>query len=150
MRSARLRTLLGLKSNSQNNSALNLLANSQHQPHAPNDPFDVNDPLANLINGNKQLLQLSTDLNNKRNNNITSGLNVNEVQKMLQMNETDAQSMLMMTNLDFMNQKNGKNGPKGKMNGENEDEDMNEADDLTEPQSKVDFKFFHFIFPYLI
>lgn len=138
VRSARLRTLLGLKSNSQNNSALNLLANSQHQPHAPNDPYDVNDPLANLINGNKQLLQLSTDLNNKRNNNITNGLNVNEVHKMLQMNETDAQSMLMMTNLDFMSQKNVKNGPKSKMNGENEDEDMNEADDLTtEPQSKV-------------
>lgn len=72
---------------------------------------------------------------------MTNGLNVNEVQKMLQMNETDAQSMLMMTNLDFMNQKNVKNGPKSKMNGENEDEDMNEADDLTEPQSKVDLKF---------
>ncbi len=62
----------------------------------------MTDPIANLINGNKQLLQLSTDLSKQqRNNGSTNGLNVNNVQKMF-LGETDPQAMLMMTNLDFL------------------------------------------------
>lgn len=151
VRSARLRTLLGLKSNSQNNSALNLLANP-HPPQTSNDQFDLNDPLTNLINGNKQLLQLSADPSKRHNanfmGNTNGGLNVNDVQKMLQLSETDAQSMLMMTNLDFISNQNDSknsrsnnkhnNGSKNKCNGEDEDEDMIETDDSgVDHQSKV-------------
>lgn len=134
VRSARLRTLLGLKSNSQN------LLTNPHQPQS-NDQYDVNEPLANLINGNKQLLQLSTDLSKQHRNNVNGNLNVNDVQKMLHMNENDAQSMLMMTNLDFLSNqdskrnKNTKVNMKNQMNGEDDDEEM--SDDTNEPQSKV-------------
>lgn len=173
VRSARLRTLLGLKSNSQNNSALNLLTNPHQPHHSTNDNFDANDPLANLIHGNKQLLQLSNDplkqrtnINNSNVNFVNNGTNngshiPNDVQKMLQLNENDAQSMLMMTNLDFLSNQNEKNNPTRNthitnnlnnnkddsntnianlLNGDDEDEEMNEVDDattLTEPQSKV-------------
>lgn len=132
VRSARLRTLLGLKSNSQN------LLTNPHQPQS-SDPYDANEPLSNLINGNKQLLQLSTDSSKQQRTNVNGGLNANDVQKMLQMNETDAQSMLMMTNLDFLsNQDSKKNNNKSNMkpqiNGQ-DDEDV--SDETSESQSKA-------------
>lgn len=138
MRSARLRNLLGLKSNSQNTSAMNLLTNP-HQAQNNNDQYDLNDPITNLINENKQLLQRVTgnDLSLKHRNNVNfnaqqnGGLNMNDVQKMLQMNETDAQSMLMMSNL--MNQiDTAKNSKKN-----NGDEDEVNNFTTSEAQSKV-------------
>ena len=146
VRSARLRTLLGLKSanpTSQNNSAINLLSGQQQQN---NDQFELiaaanllvnnqSDPLANLLNGSRQLLQLSNgETSTKR------GFNANDVPKLLNLTESDAQSMLMMTNLDFItNQMElGNKGAKNvsNSNGNNDDDDECLNDDEGE-RSKV-------------
>ena len=140
VRSARLRTLLGLKANSNNNSAMNLLNNQQTQKA---EHFDIDDPIANLINGNKQLLQLSTNSSKLNNSNLqtktenTNGsLNVNDVQKMLHLTESDAQSMLMMTNMDFLsnqntgNMKNNSGSLNDKCNGDDEDEEITENGEI--------------------
>ena len=136
VRSARLRTLLGLKSanpTSQNNSAINLISGQQQQQQN-NDQFEliaaanllVNnqaDPLANLLNGSRQLLQLSNgDASTKR------GFNANDVPKLLNLTESDAQSMLMMTNLDFITNQM-ESGNKIAKSGTNSNGNDNDDDD---------------------
>ena len=158
VRSSRLRNLLGLKSlgtNQQGNSsgqsgetldiltATNLL-NTQHLLNQLNYPSDS---VTNILNANQQLLQLSNihNLPKDKKKIPTNVVNINgtyqgqlngtsDVQKMLQLSETDAQSMLMMTNLDFMNTEGqtvnnvGANSNKGGKNLSDEDEEMAEEE----------------------
>lgn len=132
VRSARLRTLLGLKSsnnNSQNSSAVNLIGNQQEQ-------FDLLNA-SNLLNGNKQLLQLNTNKYEKRtviasnllNNNNNS---INACQSNDSINTNDVQSMLMMTNLDFLSSQldsNKINRNENNINSNNNDEDIEEINE---------------------
>jgi striatin 1/3/4 len=111
VRSSRLRALLGLKAT--NNNVANLT----------NDQLDIFnlinnnnssqlDSISSLVNGNKQLLQLSNTkkidsaIIQNQSNHTNGNLNNSEVQKILKMSESDAQSMLMMANLDFSNSNN--------------------------------------------
>lgn len=115
VRSSRLRALLGLKttnSNVQNLTndqldILNLISNNNSTQF---------ESIANLVNGNKQLLQLSNNAKKidstilqNQSNHTNGSLSNNEVQKILKMSESDAQSMLMMANLDFNNSNNNSN-----------------------------------------
>lgn len=115
VRSSRLRALLGLKttnSNVQNLTndqldILNLISNNNSTQF---------ESIANLVNGNKQLLQLSNNTKKidstilqNQSNHTNGSLSNNEVQKILKMSESDAQSMLMMANLDFNNSNNNSN-----------------------------------------
>jgi len=96
----------------------------------------MTDPIANLINGNKQLLQLSTDSSKQRNvGNNTNGLNVNDVQKMLQLGETDPQAMLMMTNFDFLGSQAG--DAKNSARNKSESNGMGDESNMNGPRSKV-------------
>lgn len=78
VRSARLRSLLG-KTN-QAEQTMDLLSQANQL-----------DPLSSIINGNKQLLQLSINSNNKRvSTNKTNGnLNTSDVQKILKLSENE-------------------------------------------------------------
>jgi striatin 1/3/4 len=136
IRSSRLRALLGLKTSNNNPTnltndqldILNLINNNNSSQF---------DSITNLVNGNKQLLQLSnntkkidTTINQNQSSHTNGNLNNSEVQKILKMSESEAQSMLMMSNLDFSNSNN--------INNNNNNNSSNIDSSKTKP-NKSDF-----------
>ena len=143
MRTSKLRALLGLKPNSGNSngqatdpidiltSATNALNNNQL------------DPLNSIINGNKQLLQFSSNKKSppSLSNNTTQlngSLNTTEVEKMLKLTESDANSMLMMTNLDLITNQIDSRMNNNMINKQtDEDEEMSEEEQHTSVNTKL-------------
>ena len=85
------------------------------------EPLDASDPLASLLPGSRQLLQLSTDLGGKQ-----RAADGDDAHKMRQLaSGADAQSMLMMTSLEFLSQKSAQNGQREHRlaNGHHTDDD---------------------------
>jgi striatin 1/3/4 len=143
VRTSKLRALLGLKPNSGNSngqatdpidiltSATNALNNNQL------------DPLNSIINGNKQLLQFSSNKKSppSLSNNTTQlngSLNTTEVEKMLKLTESDANSMLMMTNLDLITNQIDSRMNNNMINKQtDEDEEMSEEEQHTSVNTKL-------------